>query len=173
MLEEYLPFLGLLVFGNIENLILSSQGVVNGVDPKVLGGLSILIVISKYTEIHKQVYLRQCTSILINTDKYTNVIRGRRHGRSRPSAICIIADYGEIRHPTRRIATGLRATAWSAGKFMSCLHGQQEPALRRRHWVLDAGRHRSGVQKADCRLCLCGILRCQSSVRLSLICHSG
>ena len=45
MLEQYLPFLGLLVFGNIENLILSSQGVVNGVDPKVLGGLSILIVI--------------------------------------------------------------------------------------------------------------------------------
>lgn len=45
MLEQYLPFLGLLVFGNIENLILSSQGVVNGVDPKVLGGLSIFIVI--------------------------------------------------------------------------------------------------------------------------------
>ena len=45
MLEQYLPFLGLLVFGNIENLIVSSQGVVNGVDPKVLGGLSILIVI--------------------------------------------------------------------------------------------------------------------------------
>lgn len=45
MLEQYLPFMGLIVFGNIENLILSSQGVVNGVNPKVLGGLSILVVI--------------------------------------------------------------------------------------------------------------------------------
>ena len=38
-------FMGLIIFGNIENLILSSQGVVQGVDPKVLGGLSILVVI--------------------------------------------------------------------------------------------------------------------------------
>ncbi|WP_407422003.1 hypothetical protein [Methanobrevibacter sp.] len=45
MLEEYLPFIWLIVFGNIENLILSSQGVVNGVNPKILGGLSILVVI--------------------------------------------------------------------------------------------------------------------------------
>lgn len=45
MLEEYLPFMGLIIFGNIENLILSSQGVVEGVDPKVLGGLSIIVVI--------------------------------------------------------------------------------------------------------------------------------
>ena len=45
LLEAYLPFIGLIIFGNIENLILASQGVVNGVDPKVLGGLSILIVI--------------------------------------------------------------------------------------------------------------------------------
>lgn len=45
MLEQYLPFMGLIVFGNIENLILSSQGVVAGVDPKVLGGLSIIIVV--------------------------------------------------------------------------------------------------------------------------------
>jgi hypothetical protein len=45
MLAEYMPFLGLIIFGNIENLILSSQGVVNGVDPKILGGLSILVVI--------------------------------------------------------------------------------------------------------------------------------
>lgn len=45
MLEQYLPFVGLIIFGNIENLILSSQGVVNGVDPKVLGGLSIIAVI--------------------------------------------------------------------------------------------------------------------------------
>ena len=37
--------ISLIIFGNIENLILASQGVVKGVDPKVLGGLSILIVI--------------------------------------------------------------------------------------------------------------------------------
>ena len=45
MLEQYLPFMGLIIFGNIESLILASQGVVGGVNPKVLGGLSILIVI--------------------------------------------------------------------------------------------------------------------------------
>ena len=45
MLEQYMPFMWLIIFGNIENLILSSQGVVAGVDPKVLGGLSIVIVI--------------------------------------------------------------------------------------------------------------------------------
>ena len=45
MLEEYLPFMWLIIFGNIENLILSSQGVVKGVNPKILGGLSIIIVI--------------------------------------------------------------------------------------------------------------------------------
>ena len=45
MLEQYLPFMGLIIFGNIENLILASQGIVGGVNPKVLGGLSIVIVI--------------------------------------------------------------------------------------------------------------------------------
>lgn len=45
MLEQYLPFLGLIIFGNIENLILASQGVVGGVNPKVLGLLSIIAVI--------------------------------------------------------------------------------------------------------------------------------
>ena len=45
MLEQYLPFIGLIIFGNIENLILASQGIVGGVNPKVLGGLSILVVI--------------------------------------------------------------------------------------------------------------------------------
>ena len=45
MLEEYLPFMWLIIFGNIENLILSSQGVVKGVNPRVLGGLSIIVVI--------------------------------------------------------------------------------------------------------------------------------
>ena len=45
MLEEFIPFIGLIVFGNIENLILASQGVVAGVNPRILGGLSIIIVI--------------------------------------------------------------------------------------------------------------------------------
>ena len=45
MLEEYLPFFGLIILGNIENLILSSQGVVKGVNPRILGGLSIIIVL--------------------------------------------------------------------------------------------------------------------------------
>ena len=45
LLEEYLPFMGLIIFGNIENLILASQGVVQGVNPKILGGLSIVVVI--------------------------------------------------------------------------------------------------------------------------------
>lgn len=40
-----MPFIGLLIFGNIENLILASQGVVQGVNPKILGGLSIIAVI--------------------------------------------------------------------------------------------------------------------------------
>lgn len=30
MLEAYVPFIGLIIFGNIENLILASQGVVQG-----------------------------------------------------------------------------------------------------------------------------------------------
>ena len=45
MLEAFLPFIGLIIFGNIENLILASQGVVQGVNPKILGGLSIIAVI--------------------------------------------------------------------------------------------------------------------------------
>ena len=45
MLEAYLPFLGLIIFGNIENLILASQGVVKGANPLKLGLLSIVIVI--------------------------------------------------------------------------------------------------------------------------------
>ena len=44
MLEEYLPFVGLIIFGNIENLVLSSQGVVAGVNPLKLGIVSILCV---------------------------------------------------------------------------------------------------------------------------------
>ena len=30
MLNQYLPFVALIIFGNIENLVLSSQGVVAG-----------------------------------------------------------------------------------------------------------------------------------------------
>ena len=45
LLEEFLPFIGLIIFGNIENLILASQGVVQGVNPRILGGLSIICVI--------------------------------------------------------------------------------------------------------------------------------
>ena len=45
LLEAYMPFIGLIIFGNIENLILASQGVVQGVNPKILGGLSIIAVI--------------------------------------------------------------------------------------------------------------------------------
>ena len=44
MLEQYLPFVGLIIFGNIENLVLSSQGVVAGVNPLKLGIVSILCV---------------------------------------------------------------------------------------------------------------------------------
>ena len=44
MFEQYLPFVGLIVFGNIENLVLSSQGVVAGVNPLKLGIASILCV---------------------------------------------------------------------------------------------------------------------------------
>ncbi|MBQ6630088.1 MAG: hypothetical protein IJH65_14900 [Methanobrevibacter sp.] len=44
-LKPYLPFSGLLIFGNIENLILASQGAVAHVDPYILGGLSVVAVI--------------------------------------------------------------------------------------------------------------------------------
>ena len=39
MLEQYLPFMWLIIFGNIENLILASQGVVEGVNPKVVASM--------------------------------------------------------------------------------------------------------------------------------------
>ena len=44
MLEQYLPFAALIIFGNIENLVLSSQGVVAGVNPVKLGIASIICV---------------------------------------------------------------------------------------------------------------------------------
>lgn len=44
-LKAYAPFTGLLIFGNIENLILSSQGAVAGVDPITLLVLSLIAVV--------------------------------------------------------------------------------------------------------------------------------
>ena len=45
VLDAYIPFIGLLIFGNIENLILASQGVVKGANPLKLGIVSIICVI--------------------------------------------------------------------------------------------------------------------------------
>ena len=44
VLDQYLPFVGLIIFGNIENLVLSSQGVVAGVNPVKLGVASFIAV---------------------------------------------------------------------------------------------------------------------------------
>ena len=44
-LDVYLPFIWLIIFGNIENLILSSQGVVKGANPIKLAILSLIFVI--------------------------------------------------------------------------------------------------------------------------------
>ena len=44
LLDQYLPFVGLIIFGNIENLVLSSQGVVAGVNPVKLGIASFCAV---------------------------------------------------------------------------------------------------------------------------------
>ena len=43
---ELKQFSGLLIFGNIENLILAAQGVSAHVNPVILGGLSLIAVIS-------------------------------------------------------------------------------------------------------------------------------
>jgi len=45
-LKAYAPFSGLIIFGNIENLVLASQGAVAHVNPFILGGLSIIAVIA-------------------------------------------------------------------------------------------------------------------------------
>ena len=45
MLDELKPFIGLLIFGNIENLILAAQGVGAGVNPIGLAILSLIAVI--------------------------------------------------------------------------------------------------------------------------------
>ena len=41
MLEQYLPFVGLIIFGNIENLVLAAQGVAASVNPLGLAILSL------------------------------------------------------------------------------------------------------------------------------------
>lgn len=46
MFEEFLPFIGLLVFGNIENLILASQGEVKKANVLSLSIMSIIVVIA-------------------------------------------------------------------------------------------------------------------------------
>ena len=43
--EQVKPLLGLLIFGNIENLVLGSQGVSYAVNPIALGILSLIAVI--------------------------------------------------------------------------------------------------------------------------------
>ncbi|WP_296887515.1 hypothetical protein [uncultured Methanobrevibacter sp.] len=45
MFKEFKQFFGLIVFGNIENLILAAQGVGNGVNPIGLAILSFIAVI--------------------------------------------------------------------------------------------------------------------------------
>ncbi len=44
-LKDYAPFAGLLIFGNIENLILASQGAVAKVNPVILCILSLILVV--------------------------------------------------------------------------------------------------------------------------------
>ncbi|MBP5700353.1 MAG: hypothetical protein J6W71_05865 [Methanobrevibacter sp.] len=44
-IEEYKHFLGLLIFGNIENLVLSAEGVIEGANPFLVAGASICIVV--------------------------------------------------------------------------------------------------------------------------------
>ncbi|MEE1133529.1 MAG: hypothetical protein UHW60_02030 [Methanobrevibacter sp.] len=44
--KDYAPFTGLLIFGNIENLVLASQGAVAHVDPYILSILSLIAVVA-------------------------------------------------------------------------------------------------------------------------------
>lgn len=44
-IADYKEFWGLLIFGNIENLVIACQGATEGLDPVVLGVLSIAAVI--------------------------------------------------------------------------------------------------------------------------------
>ena len=45
-LKEFIPFTGLLIFGNIENLVLASQGAVAHVNPIILSVLSLIAVVA-------------------------------------------------------------------------------------------------------------------------------
>jgi putative Mn2+ efflux pump MntP len=45
-LRDYAPFAGLLIFGNIENLVLASQGAVAHVNPFILAVFSLIAVIA-------------------------------------------------------------------------------------------------------------------------------
>lgn len=44
--KDYAPFSGLLIFGNIENLVLASQGAVAHVNPYILAVLSLIAVVA-------------------------------------------------------------------------------------------------------------------------------
>lgn len=45
-MKEYTPFLALIIFGNIENLVLASEGAVAHVNPFILSILSLILVIT-------------------------------------------------------------------------------------------------------------------------------
>ena len=45
VLEEYKEYFGLLIFGNIENLVLASQGVTSGLNPVIVAILSLIAVV--------------------------------------------------------------------------------------------------------------------------------
>ena len=49
MLREFKEYFALLVFGNIENLVLASQGAVAGVNPITLGALTLCAVVVWFT----------------------------------------------------------------------------------------------------------------------------
>lgn len=70
MLEEYLPFIGLLIFGNIENLILASQGEVKKRNVLSLSIVSIIIVIAWF------ILGTILTEEAIKYSKYINFIGG-------------------------------------------------------------------------------------------------
>ncbi len=46
LINDYKPFLGLLIFGNIENLVLAAQGVIEGADPYLVAFASLCLVIT-------------------------------------------------------------------------------------------------------------------------------
>ena len=66
-LKAYAPFTGLLIFGNIENLILASQGAVAHVNPIILSVLSIIAVI---------LWLLLGTKVAIKYADYIEIIGG-------------------------------------------------------------------------------------------------